>query len=298
MSGGRLGIEGPGDGGQVVLTPPVEVMRPVAGPVPGWLGPAGAWQFSAKLDGWRCCAFVLTDSQVRLQARSGRDITAAFPEVMEALGRLPVGTAVDGELCAWQEGKFVFEQLARSPAARRRAGVSVSFVAFDALSMAGRDLRQQPLTERWEALTEAVERAGSPLETVLATNDRAEAIAWMQILAPLGVEGLVARRWDSRYRPRSRADAWWKHRFADTVDAVVVGLFGSPRRPDAVLLELADGSTVASAPLPQRLSAQLADPTALAADGRLHRVVDGPLVELRMGMGRHGKVVVVRVRDR
>jgi ATP-dependent DNA ligase len=280
------------------LRPPVEVMRPRPGPVPGEGAPPGVWQFAAKIDGWRCCAFVLADGDIRLQARSGRDITPAFPEVIEAFTRLRVGTTLDGELCAWRNGKFAFEQLARTPGARRRSGVPVSFVAFDALSMAGRDLRQQPLTERWEALTEAVERAGSPLETVLATNDRAEAIAWMQILAPLGVEGLVARRWDSRYRPRSRADAWWKHRFADTVDAVVVGLFGSPQRPDAVLLELADGSTVASAPLPQRLSAQLADPTALAADGCLHRVVDGPLVELRMGMGRHGKVVVVRVRDR
>lgn len=287
------------DDRRVVLRPPVELMRPRPGPVPGQ-GAPDAWQFSAKVDGWRCCAFVLADGDTRLQARSGRDITADFPEVTGALGRLSVGVVLDGELCAWREGRFAFEQLARSAGARRRSGVPVSFVAFDALAVPGRDLRPAPLTERWSLMTDLVAQAGAPLEAVLATRDRDEALAWMPVLAPLGVEGLVSRRWDSRYRPGSGPDAWWKHRFADTLDAVVVGFFGDPRRPGAVLLQLPDGSTVVSAPLTRLLSAQLA---MLGADevpaspGRMVRVVDGPLVELRMGRGRHGKAVVVRVRE-
>lgn len=290
----------PGRRPPLAVLPPVEVIRPQPGPVPGTGSSAGLWQFSVKLDGWRCCAFAVGDGEIRLQARSGSDITSAFPEAVQALRGLPVGAALDGELCAWKEGKFAFEQLARSPAGRRRAGVQVTFVAFDALAASGRDLRPETLASRWAVLTNLVERAGPPLEVVLATSEREEALGWMPTLAPLGVEGLVARRWDSRYRPGSRADAWVKHRFADTVDAIVVGLFGDPRRPAAALLQLADGRTVVSAPLAARLSARLAVPVAdegSARPGRVARVADGPLVELRIGRGRHGKAVVVRIRE-
>lgn len=86
----------------VVLRPPVEVMRPSpASEIPlqaeGAEGAEGPiWQLSLKLDGFRCTAFVLDGGRVVLQSRAGRDLAGEFPDIASAVGRLAVGTVLDG----------------------------------------------------------------------------------------------------------------------------------------------------------------------------------------------------------
>ncbi len=110
----------------VAMPPPYRPMllTPAGAPPEG-----GEWAHEAKLDGWRCLAQVV-DGRVRLWSRTGRDWTAAVPE-LGALGALgPV--VVDGELVlATSDGRADFDLLGQRMHDRRSAGPPVTLYVFD-----------------------------------------------------------------------------------------------------------------------------------------------------------------------
>ncbi|MFI8520325.1 DNA ligase [Streptomyces sp. NPDC085481] len=291
----------------VVLRPPVDVMRPRSvdeiprqGSVPGGL------QYSLKLDGFRALAFVLDDGQVFLQSRARRDLAPEFPGIAAYLGeRLPAGTVLDGELCAYREGRLSFTDLLRSHRDRERTGVPVSYIAFDLLALPGRDLRARPLRERWELLGAALEGTGPPLQRVLATDDEATARDWFGALREAGVEGIVAKAWSSAYRPGGTW-SWRKIRYADTRDAQLIGVFGPPDRPHAALVRLPDGRTLRTSPrltgaqareVAELTAGLLAGPMTDPEHGTVRPLTAYLPVELRQPAGRGDTARFVRVRE-
>ncbi|MET9953433.1 DNA ligase [Streptomyces sp. NPDC006339] len=274
---------------------------PRQGSVPGGL------QYSLKLDGFRALAFVLDDGQVFLQSRNRRDLAREFPGIAAYLGeRLPAGIVLDGELCAYREGRVSFTDLLRTHRERERAGVPVSYIAFDLLALPGHDLRGRPLRERWELLGAALAGTGPPLQRVLATDDEETARDWFAALREAGVEGVVAKAWNSTYRPGSTW-AWRKIRHSDTHDALLVGVFGPPDRPHAVLARLPDGRTLRTTPrLTGTQAREVAELTAgLLADRPVNDPEHGPVrpldrqlpLELRLIVGRQDTARFVRVRE-
>ncbi|MFE9408182.1 DNA ligase [Streptomyces sp. NPDC006704] len=292
---------------EVVLRPPVDVMRPRrADEIPAQGGTPGGYQYSLKLDGFRALAFVLDGGRVFLQSRSRRDLAGEFPEIRAHLRTcLPPGTVLDGELCAYREGRLSFTDLLRSPGDRAQAGVAVSYIAFDLLALPGRDVRALPLRDRWDLLGAALQDVGPPLQRVLATLDEETARGWFRDLRPAGVEGIVAKALDSPYRPGGTW-AWKKIRHADTRDAAFLGVFGPAERPQALLVQLPDERILKTSPrltavqsrqVAELVSGRLGPPTA-DPDHGLVRMLTGPLlVELRETAGRHGTARFVRVRS-
>ncbi|MFD0145433.1 MULTISPECIES: ATP-dependent DNA ligase [unclassified Streptomyces] len=298
---------GPGSAEGPVLRPPVDVMRPrPADEIPAQGSTPGGLQYSLKLDGFRALAFVLEDRRVFLQSRSHRDLSREFPELAAHLGaRLPAGVVLDGELCAYREGRLSFTDLLRSHADRRQAGVPVSYIAFDVLALPGRDVRTLPLVERWKLLGVALSDVGPPVQPVLATLDEETARDWFRDLRAAGVEGIVAKALRSPYRA-GETWAWRKVRHADTLDGTLLGLVGPADRPRALLVRLPDDRTVATSP--KLTPVQAREVGALAA-GRLGAPVEHPehgtvtpladplTVELRQQAGRHETARFVRVRS-
>ncbi len=235
--------------GGVVLVPPVDVMRPRSvAEIPAQAPAPRELQYSLKLDGFRALAFVLEGGRVVLQSRSRRDLAPEFPDVAAALAALlPPGIVLDGELCAYRDGRLSFTDLLRTHADRVRTGVPVSYIAFDLLAMPGRDVRALPLRDRWELLGAALREAGPPLQRVLATEDEETARAWFRDLREAGVEGVVAKAMGSAYRSGATW-AWRKVRHAETVDAELIGLIGPAERPRALLVRLPDGRAVPTVP--------------------------------------------------
>ncbi|MEU5219440.1 DNA ligase [Streptomyces sp. NPDC020807] len=234
----------------IALLPPVDVMRPRSVDEIPRQGdtPALALQYSLKLDGFRALAFVLDGGKVVLQSRSRRDLAPEFPGIAGPLAaRLPPGTVLDGELCAYRDGRLSFTDLLRSHDERVRAGVPVSYIAFDLLAVPGRDVRGLPLRERWELLGAVLQDVDPPLQRVLATLDEETARGWFRDLRDAGVEGIVAKSLSSTYRAGSTW-AWRKIRHADTSDGLLLGLIGPVERPRTLVVRLPDGRTVATSP--------------------------------------------------
>ncbi|MFD0260161.1 DNA ligase [Kitasatospora indigofera] len=287
----------------VVLRPPVDVVRPGSLAALPTAAELPEVMYQPKLDGFRAVGCVLED-RVVLQSRSGRDLGGDFPAVVEALGALAPGTVVDGELVAWSGAHVAFNWLLRSPAAREREGIAVTFVIWDILAEPGRDLRGLPLAERWEVLSRLLADVHPPLQQIIATTSREEALIWNERMQPLGVEGLVVKTLNGRYRPGTRA-GWWKIRHAETTDVLLMGVTGPVTRPQAVLVRLPDGRQETTLP---RLTPAQAHEVARAVAGRLEPATSGaarvhwvaepqPEAEVLLGTGRHGTVCYVPLRS-
>jgi len=163
-----------------------------------------AWLYEIKYDGVRVLA-AREGAVVTLHGRAGQDFTARYPEVVTALRALPLTRFVlDGELVALDEaGRPSFQRLQNrmhltKPAdvERARSTVPVSAIFFDALALEGRDLRHLPLRERKAGLALAL-----PARGVIHYGDHvlARGEAFYEAAAEQRVEGIVAKRADSRY---------------------------------------------------------------------------------------------------
>jgi ATP-dependent DNA ligase len=119
-------------------------------------------------------------------------------------------------------------------AARRGAVTPATFVAFDVLALAGRDLRTRPCWARREHLEQLLRHAHPPLALTPVTRDIAGARAWMTEHTAAGIEGVVVKDVRHGYRPGRRA--WTKVRTRTTAEAVVGGVLGPIDAPQALLL--------------------------------------------------------------
>src|SRR5437763_6108896 len=118
--------------------------------------PAGAeWQYEPKWDGFRCIAF-RDGEKVFLQSKAGQPLARYFPDVVEALQRIPAKRFVlDGELAIPVKGALVFDelQLRLHPAASRVQKLAAAhpalFIVFDLLANdTGKSLLKLPLRDR------------------------------------------------------------------------------------------------------------------------------------------------------
>ncbi|MFE0425424.1 ATP-dependent DNA ligase, partial [Streptomyces sp. NPDC058953] len=199
--------------------------------------------YEPKFDGHRMLIFRDTDpggGRVRLQARSGRIVTAAFPDLVTAALRLPPGTVLDGEVVVWRDGRTDFAAVQKRAMATERhapglAGtLPASYAAFDLLAEEGRDLRGLAYRHRRSRLAALLAPLGPPIQAVPMTLDADEAAQWYDSLPAIGVEGLVAKRLDGTYRAGARI--WWKLRHTTPRDAVVVGHTGPADHPRALFV--------------------------------------------------------------
>ncbi|MCX4411507.1 DNA ligase [Streptomyces sp. NBC_01764] len=268
------------------------------------------WSFEMKLDGHRMIMWRTSDG-VRLQARSGRDVTAAWGDLALAGHHLPAGTVLDGEaVITTENGRISFEaaqaRAASSPTRAHRLAAQrpAHYIAFDTLQLPSGDARPRPYSERRAALLNLLAElpANTPIQAVSATTDRDTALTWYDTLHHQGIEGIVAKRTTSPYRA-GRTGAWLKIRHADTIEATVVGFTGATRQPQALAVRLPDGQIAVSQRLALALATRIA-PRLVPQTGRAntqggdaYTPVSGEVVvEVVAGTTRHAVVTVVRLR--
>jgi bifunctional non-homologous end joining protein LigD len=205
----------------------VDLIRPMlatAGDLPR--EPAG-WAFEMKWDGVRAIVY-FDDGAVRLYSRNDRDVSVSYPE-LQSMGDDVSGRAVlDGEIVALDaSGRPSFGTLqqrmhvADPVAARRLAGeVPAIFFAFDLLQLGDVPLLEQTYVERRELL-ERLGLDGPSWQTPPVFEGGASAAMAASHAARL--EGVVAKRLTSRYRPGARSRDWIKVKNLRTQEVVIGG---------------------------------------------------------------------------
>ncbi|MBC3194238.1 DNA ligase [Pseudonocardia sp. C8] len=180
---------------------------------PGPLPTGPGWSFEVKWDGMRVLAEVADGDDgpaLRLRTRSGRDVTANFPELADLVDLAP-DVVLDGEIVLLDGGVPSFAALAHrmqgvvAPAAAERR--PVTFMVFDVLRLYGVSLLDRPLSER-RATLERLDLAG--LAHVESSPLYPDGAALLAVTAQRGLEGVVAKKESSRYRPGRRSPDWVK----------------------------------------------------------------------------------------
>jgi ATP-dependent DNA ligase len=187
------------------------------------------WQYEPKWDGFRCLAFRNLD-QIELRARSGKSLSRYFPEVLTALGKLPVKHFVlVGELAIPVGKTLSFDslQMRLHPAASRIRKLSEAtpavLILFDCLQDADQNnLLNAPLTERREALEKLFRELpdAGVLRLSPYTRKAKDAARWLQKSGG-ALDGVIAKRLDGPYACGERA--MLKVKLKRTADCVVGG---------------------------------------------------------------------------
>ncbi|GAA3448621.1 non-homologous end-joining DNA ligase [Dactylosporangium matsuzakiense] len=216
----------------LVVTPPVPMLAS-----PGMLPSGPGWVYEFKWDGIRAIA-VVKDGATRLFARSGAEVTAAYPE-LAGVGRGLADSVLDGEVVAMDTaGQPSFQVLAermhvREPlrAARLAATVPVTYLVFDVLRAEGDELLTLPYRRRRERLERL---ALGPRAMVPPSFDDGPATVAASVENKL--EGVVAKRADSQYHPGIRTSDWIKVKLEESAEFLVGGWRPGKRALGALLV--------------------------------------------------------------
>jgi bifunctional non-homologous end joining protein LigD len=177
-----------------------------------------AWAFELKLDGVRAL-YHATGGSGTIRSRTGRDLAACLPELAALAPVLgPVEVVLDGELIvADADGRPQFDRVlqrlrASSPALVRqlRRELPVTYMIFDLLWRGQRATLDLPYSER-RGLLEELRLAGPAWHTVDSfPGADGSGLALLAASRAYGLEGIVAKRTSSPYRPGRRSRMWLK----------------------------------------------------------------------------------------
>jgi ATP-dependent DNA ligase len=191
------------------------------------------WLYEPKWDGFRCLAF-RQGKTVLLQSKAGQPLHRYFPELVEALTKLPQTQFVlDGEIVIYIDNQLSFDSLLMRihPAASRIRKLSVetpaTYLCFDLLvNEEGVALNQRTLAERRSDLDKFFSRIprtdNDDVRLSPASPDRHQAEEWMQERGKLGLDGIVAKRLEEPYHSGERI-GMVKIKRIRTADAVIGG---------------------------------------------------------------------------
>ncbi|GAB2174582.1 DNA ligase D [Dongia sp. agr-C8] len=198
------------------------------------------WIHELKFDGYRMQLRV-EDGEARLRTRKGLDWTDKFPEIAEAAAAGLRDGIYDGEVCALEESgasNFSALQAALSDGKTDR----LIFFAFDALFIAGEDLRKESQLERKARLKDEMAGLKGAAAGVIKYVDHVEGngkAVWDQVVK-LGLEGLISKRANAPYRG-GRGHGWVKSKARPGHEVVIGAWWGDQTHLRSLLVGVRKG---------------------------------------------------------
>jgi len=183
--------------------------------------------YEVKLDGYRLIAYV-QNGQVVLASRSGLNYTKKYPAIESQLSQLKFDVIVDGELVALnKEGHPDFDALQKNNGEN-----PLAFYLFDILWCQGYNLMDLQLTQRKEILSQAI-----PFNDVIRFSENFDqGISLFELIKNQNMEGIVAKKRDSKYQPGARNKDWLKLPTEKRQEFVIGGWTESDTSPFAALI--------------------------------------------------------------
>ncbi|MEL6605698.1 MAG: ATP-dependent DNA ligase [Cyanobacteria bacterium J06614_10] len=197
------------------------------------------WQAEWKWDGIRA-QLIYREGQLFTWSRGEDLVTHQFPEFEAAIGTVPDGTVLDGEIVCWDgqsvthqdtirplDFNFLQKRLGRKRVTKKlMAENPVHFIAYDLLEKDGEDWRTKPLIERRAAMIELIEAHPQDFMSYakpLPFETFEDLEGWRSQAREYGSEGLMLKALDSPYLVGRKRGYWWKHKVDPmTLDAVMI----------------------------------------------------------------------------
>jgi bifunctional non-homologous end joining protein LigD len=196
------------------------------------------WVFETKWDGFRMVS-VIDRRRVTLYSRNGKIVSENYKSVAKALEKIEHDAVIDGEVVALDDRGISRFQLLQNAL---RTTANLHYCVFDLMALDGEDIRHLPLTERKKRLKPIL-----PKDRLLRFSDHrwTHGKRYFKEAERQGLEGIMAKRADSRYLPGARSTDWLKIKTAKRQEVVIVG-FTAPRRSrryfGSLVLAVRDGA--------------------------------------------------------
>jgi bifunctional non-homologous end joining protein LigD len=182
-------------------------------------------KYEVKWDGIRVLAYI-DEGQVRLVTRNGHDVTEQFPELLDAEAFRLQSAIIDGEIVVLDavghpDFAAVLKRVQRkgTSAASAARKTPATCHVFDCLYLDGRAIMELPLRRRREWLADTL-RESDRYRFSRAVDD---GVAFFEAIGEKGLEGIVGKDPDSRYRPGARHDSWIKLKLRHEATCAVIG---------------------------------------------------------------------------
>jgi bifunctional non-homologous end joining protein LigD len=175
------------------------------------------WLFEVKWDGYRALAYV-SQAEVTLTSRNKNDLTERFPSVAKEIAKALKTTdcVLDGEVCALDEqGRSSFSAMQQG-----KPGTALVYFVFDVLELEGESLVDLPLTERRARLEKLLDKRNKAVRISEAFDD---GDALFAAAAKQHLEGIMAKRADSRYAVGRRTRDWLKLKTHGRQEFIIAG---------------------------------------------------------------------------
>jgi bifunctional non-homologous end joining protein LigD len=195
------------------------------------------WTFEVKWDGYRALAYI-RGSEVQLLSRRDNDLTQRFASVAKEIPKAvkTPHAVLDGEVCALDDrGRASFSEM-------QTGGTALVYYVFDVLEIEGVPLVDEPLRERRARLEQLLDRRN---RTVRLSEEFDDGDALFEAAKEQELEGIMAKRLDSRYCEGRRTRDWLKIKTRGRQEFVVAGYtHGGGRRAStfgSLMLGVRDG---------------------------------------------------------
>ena len=192
-------------------------------------------EYLIELDGYRALA-IKSGGKVQLRSRNDNDFSVRYSSITKALAPMPDETVIDGEVVALdEEGRPSFNRLQNYS-----AGTPVHYFIFDLLVLKGKDVMGEPLETRRALLEEHIfPKMDAPIRYSPALQGSLKDL--IRSVKAQALEGLVAKRRDSKYEPGLRTGAWQKMRVNQGQEFVIGGYTVGGASFDALVFGYYDG---------------------------------------------------------
>jgi bifunctional non-homologous end joining protein LigD len=200
------------------------------------------WVYEVKWDGYRALGY-MHDGAVEIRSRNNKSFNEKFYPVFNALKEWNIDAIVDGEIVVVNDkGVPDFGDLQNW---RSEADGHLAYYLFDILWLDSRDLMNEPLHERRNILHDVVESNKHDERTIkVSENFEATGSEFFALADKLGLEGIMAKREDSKYIPGLRTKDWLKIKTEKRQEAIIGGYTlneGTNKKFSALLLGVYDG---------------------------------------------------------
>lgn len=186
------------------------------------------WIFEIKWDGYRAVSVISTNG-VSIYSRNEKELTGDFKEIVSALGKIRWECVLDGEIVYLDpDGKPDFYSL--SDPQKRLSGRLVYYV-FDILYLDGYDITSLPLSKRKELLVSVLD---VQKDIRISEYLKKEGVSLFKAAAKEGLEGIIAKRFDSIYKPGKRTDTWLKIKNRHSEEFLIGGFKFSVKKPGSI----------------------------------------------------------------
>ncbi len=207
---------------------------------PMLIGTEGEYIYELKLDGERCIAYLDSDKTV-LKNKRNILMLPKVPELVEIHKNTGVRCILDGELAVIKNGKPDFFEIQKRSMMSNPVKIDMAakkypacFTAFDILYYEDRQVTDLPLTERRELLQKAVKSEDGRF--AVSRYIEKNGTAFYNLAKQQELEGIVAKRKDSRYYFDRRTKDWIKIKYLKDDDFVVLGFVPKENSMNSIIL--------------------------------------------------------------